>query len=332
MGKATEAKPGWWLSSRSENPRAALLLSKDTVYLSWASSCDAGPYHGWVMAYDSQTLKQKGTLNDSPDADDGGIWASDTGIAADPEGNVYAATGNGSFDAAKGGRDYGDTLLKLRLDSSGLAVRDYFTPFNEDHLNVTDSDLGSGGPVLLPDQRGPHPHLAIVGGKAPMLYVIDRDSMGHYNPDSDSHAVQTIPTNGGIFGAIAYWNQHVYLLSDADALRDYEVTNGKLTFKASSTFSLRDHAATPAVSANGDKDGIVWIVSSKGWNSPDRSAVLHAVDASNVAHEIYNSEQNPSRDRAGLALRFNIPTIVNGHVYIGAKHEVDVYGLLQPGR
>lgn len=315
-----------------ENPRAALLLSNGAVYLSWASSCDVGPYHGWVIAYDAQTLKQKAVFNDSPDADDGGIWASDTGIAADQDGNVYAETGNGRFDAAKGGRDYGDTLLKLHLDGSGLAVRDYFTPFNEQHLNVTDNDLGSGGPVLLPDQRGPHLHLAIVGGKAPMLYVIDRDHMDHFQPDSDSHAIQTIPTNGGIFGAGAYWNQNVYVLSDGDVLRDYQVTNGKLVYKASSTFSLRDHAATPAVSANGDKDGIVWVVSSKGWNSPDRTAALHAVDASNIAHELYNSEQNSSRDRAGLALRFNIPTIVNGHVYIGAKHEVDVYGLLPPRR
>jgi hypothetical protein len=188
--------------------------------------------------------------------------------------------------------------------------------------------LGSGGPVLLPDQHGPHPHVAIVGGKAPTLYLVDRDHMGHFEPDGDGQAIQTIPTKGGIFGAIAYWNQNVYLLSDGDVLRDYEVNNGKLVYKASSIFSLRDHAATPTVSADGDKGGIVWIVSSKAWNSPDRVAVLHAADASDVAHELYNSEQTPRRDSAGLALRFNIPTIVNGHVYVGAKREVDVYGLL----
>ena len=313
-----------------ENPRAALLLSHGSVYLSWASSCDVGPYHGWVMAYNAQTLRQEGVFNDSPDADDGGIWASDTGIAADKDGNVFAATGNGRFDAARGGRDYGDSLLKLRLDGSALRIGDYFTPFNADQLNAADNDLGSGGPMLLPDQRGLHPHLAIVGGKAPLLYLVDRDHLGHFQPDSDSHAVQTIPTRGGIFGSVAFWNQHVYLLSDGDVLRDYEVDNGRLVHKGSSMFSLQDHAATPSVSANGDRDGIVWIVSSKGWNSPDRTAVLHAVEASNVAHELYNSEQNANRDHAGLALRFNIPTIVNGHVYIGTKHEVDVYGLLSP--
>jgi len=309
-----------------ENSRAALLLSKGRVYLSWASSCDVGPYHGWVLAYDAQTLKQKAVFNDSPDADDGGIWESDTGIAADAEGNVFVATGNGRFDVAKGGRDYGDSLLKLA--GSDLGVVDYFTPYNAAVLNAEDNDLGSGGPMLLPAQRGEHAHLVVIGGKAPLLYLIDRDRMGHFQPDGNSHAVQTVPTKGGIFGAAAYWNHDVYLLSDGDALRDYDASNGRLVFKAASGFSLRDHAATPSVSANGDRDGIVWVVSSKGWNSPDRRAVLHAVDASDVAHELYSSEQNAERDRAGVALRFNIPTIVNGHVYIGAKREVDVYGLL----
>jgi hypothetical protein len=312
-----------------ENPRAALLLANGTVYLSWASSCDVGPYHGWVMAYDAQTLKQNSVFNVSPNADDGGIWASDTGIAADKDGSVYAATGNGQFDAAKGGRDYGDSLVKLNGQS--LRLSDYFTPFDADELNKNDNDLGSGGPMLLPDQPGPHPHLLVVGGKAPMIYVLDRDQLGHYRAQDNSHAVQTIKTNGGIFGSMAYWNHNVYVLSDGDALRDYQVTNGRLTFKALSNFRFADHAATPAVSANGNQNGIVWVLSSKGWNSPDRTAVLHAADASNVAHELYNSEQNAGRDRAGTALRFNVPTIVNGHVYIAAKREIDVYGLLPAG-
>jgi hypothetical protein len=319
-------------NSLRENPRAALLLANGTVFLSWGSSCDVGPYHGWVIAYDAQTLKQKGVFNGSPDADDSGIWASDTGIAADNDGNVYAATGNGRFDAAKGGRDYGDSLLKLSFDGRDLGLADYFTPFNADELNRNDDDLGSGGPMLLPDQPGPHPHLALIGGKAPLIYLLDRDRLGHFQPDSNSHAVQTISTPGGIFGSMAYWNHNVYVLTDSDALRDFEMKNGKLVFTASSSFKLKDHAATPAVSANGDKDGIVWVLGSKGWNSPDRTAVLHAADASNITHELYSSEQNAGRDRAGWALRFNMPTIVNGHVYVGTKREVDVYGLLPAGR
>jgi hypothetical protein len=315
-----------------ENPRAALLLSKGIVYLSWGSSCDVGPYHGWMIGYDAQSLKQRSMFNASPNADDSGIWASDTGPAADRDGNVFVATGNGSFDAAKGGRDFGDTLLKLRFDGQSLRQTDYFAPFNVGDLDASDNDLGSGGPMLLPDQPGPHPHLALIAGKGAMMYLLDRDHLGQYSSENNDHAVQTVPTAGGIFGSMAYWNHHVYVLSDGDSLRDYEVKNGKLAFKASSSFRFGDHAATPAISANGVRDGIAWVMSSKGWDSSDRVAVLHACDASNVAHELYNSNQNAPRDKAGKALRFNIPTIANGHVYVGAKGEVDVYGLLPAGR
>ncbi len=310
-----------------ENPRAALLLSKGMVYLSWGSSCDVGPYHGWVMAYDARSLKQRGIFNASPDGDDSGIWASDTGPAADNDGNIFVATGNGRFDAGKGGRDYGDSLLKLSFYGQSLRMQDYFAPFNVDELDADDNDLGSGGPMLLPDQAGPHPHLAVVGGKAPLIYVLDRDRLGHYHAESNRDVVQTIPTSGGIYGSMAYWNHHVYVLSDGDSLRDFEVELGKLSFRTSSRFRFEDHSATPVVSANGVNDGIVWVASSKGWNSPGRTAVLHACDASNVAHELYNSNLNAARDKAGYALRFNIPMIANGHVYLGARGEVDVYGL-----
>lgn len=315
-----------------ENPRAALLLANGLVYLSWASSCDVGPYHGWLMAYGAGSLRQAGVFNTSPDRDDSGIWASDTGPAADQHGNVFAATGNGHFDANDSGRDYGDTLLKLNFSGQRLQLVDYFAPFNVDALDANDGDLGSGGPMLLPEQPGPHPHLAVIGGKDPLIYVLDRDHLGHYHAGDNSHAVQTIRVHGGIFGSMAYWNHNVYVLSDSDALRDFAVDGGKLVLKASSSFRLADHGATPAVSANGDKDGIVWVLSSKGWNSPDRNAVLHACEAANVSHELYNSQQNAARDGAGVALRFNIPTIVNGHVYVGAKGEVDVYGLLSAKR
>jgi hypothetical protein len=311
-----------------ENPRAALLLSNGLVYLTWGSSCDVGPYHGWVMAYDARSLKQRAAFNTSPDADDSGIWASDTGPAADKDGNIFVATGNGQFDVASGGRDYGDTLLKLRSDGRTLKPADYFTPFNAHELDAKDHDLGSGGPMLLPDQSGQHPHLAVIGGKGPMIYVVDRDNLGHFHAGSNSHAVQTISISRGIYGSMAYWNHNVYVLSDHDSLRDFEVKDGKLIFKAASSFKLEDHAATPAVSANGSQNGIVWVMSSKGWNSPDRRAVLYAADASEVSHLLYASSQNADRDSAGYALRFNIPTIVNGHVYVGTKGEVDVYGLL----
>ena len=308
-----------------ENPRASLLLANGSVYLTWASSCDVGPYHGWVMAYDAHTLKQKAVFNASPDGDASGIWAGDTGPVADVRGNVFLATGNGRFDAVKGGRDYGDSLLKL--DGQSLKLHDYFAPFNVDELDADDKDLGSGGPVLLPPQSGPHPHLVVIAGKGGTIYLIDRDHMGHYQPNNDSHAVQTIPSPGaGVFGSMAYWNHNFYVLSNSsnDAIRQFVVHEGKLTIKSASGSRFPAICATPTVSANGVRDGVLWVLRS----NDDRNAVLYAFDAVDSSRLLYDSEQNPSRDRAGLSLRFNIPTIMNGHVYVGAKHEVDVYGLL----
>jgi len=312
-----------------ENPRAALTLANGSVYLTWASACDVGPYHGWAMAYDANTLKRKAVFVASPDGDDSGIWAGDTGPAIDASGNLFLATGNGRFDAAGGGRDYGDSLLKLNGQS--LRLNDYFAPFNVAKLDAEDQDLGSGGPLLLPTQPGPHPNLAVIAGKGGTIYLIDRDHMGHYHPGEDSHAVQTIPSSGGgIFGSMAYWNHNLYVLSDSahDALRQFSVSQGRLSLKTASGAGFPAAAATPVVSANGLKDGVLWVLHSKAWNADDTSAVLFAFDAIDTSRVIYASEQNPSRDRAGLALRFNIPMAINGHVYVGAKNEVDVYGLL----
>jgi hypothetical protein len=307
-----------------DNPRAALLLNRGSVYLTWASACDVGPYHGWVMSYGARSLKQKAVFNASPDGDDSGIWGGDTGPAADEAGNIFLATGNGLFDAGKGGRDYGDSLLKLNGET--LKLSDYFTPYNAANLDANDSDLGSGGPMLLPGQSGSHPHLAVVEGKGGILYLVDRDRMGHWQPGNDSHAVQTLALPGGVFGSMAYWNHHVYVLSDGDKLRQLAVTDGKLSFQAASAFP--GVSATPTLSANGLNDGIVWLLRSKTWRGADQPAALYAYDAADVSHELYNSEQNAGRDRPGLTLRFNIPMVVNGHVYVGAKREVDVYGLL----
>jgi hypothetical protein len=310
-----------------ELPRAALLLVNGQVILTWASSCDVKPYHGWVMAYDQNTLKQTAVFNTSPDAGEGGIWQSDNGPAADAQGNIFVATGNGKFTANANGHDYGDSLLKLGVEHGNLVVRDYFTPASEKAMNASDQDLGSGGPILIPDQPGPHPHLAVIGGKNGVLFVLDRDHLGHYQ-NGDSSLIQVLRLGDGIYSAPAYWNGHLYVLASGDYLSDFVVDHGHVADRPAIKGSRRfaNPGATPAVSANGTRNGIVWVIETKVWNDfTDRTAVLHAYDANNVEHELYNSEENSSRDRAGAAMRFTTPTIVNGHVYVGAKGEVDVY-------
>jgi len=311
-----------------ENPRAALLLANGALYLTWASSCDVDPYHGWVMAYDPQTLAQKAVLNLTPDGSEGGIWASDTGPAADASGNVYVPTGNGTFNAESGGRDYGDSVLKLGLDGSSLTVRDYFTPHDQAQLSNTDADVGSSGPLLLPDQLGTHRHLLLQPTKGSMIYVIDRDRMGKFHSYADG-IVQTIHMRGGGYGAMAYWNGHAYFAASDDYLSDYAVKNGEFTLNNSSGKKFENPGATPSVSADGNKNGIVWAIATKTWNGSDQAAILYAYDAKDIRQPLYTSEQNSERDRAAMATRFVIPLVINGRVYFGARGEVEVYGLLQ---
>jgi len=311
-----------------ENPRASLLLVNGVVVLTWASSCDREPYHGWVMTYDPETLTQRAVLNVTPDGDQGGIWASDTGPAADAGGNIYVPTGNGTFDAATEGRDYGDSVLKLALDGSSIVVRDYFTPYNQAHLSDADDDVGSSGPTLLPDQPGPHPHLLLQPTKGSVIYVIDRDQMGQFHSDGDA-VVQRIRMAGGGYGAMAYWNGHVFFASSDDFLRDYVVENGRLTLNKISRTKFENPGATPSISASNTQNAVVWAVATRTWNGEDQRAVLYAFDAKNIEQPIYTSETNSKRDRAALATRFVIPVVVNGRVYVGARGEVDVYGLLK---
>lgn len=315
---------------RRGNPRAALLLTRGKVVLSWASSCDVGPYHGWIMAYDAQTLARVAVFNTTPDGAEGGIWQGDAGLAADERGRIYAITGNGTFDASTGGRDYGDTVLQLSLDGNTFSVTDYFTPFDQQRLQEADGDLGSGASLLLPRQAGAHPQLLFFGGKGGGVYLLDRDHLGHFDETGNAHAVQTLRAPGMVMGASAYWNGHVYSLWSDDVVKSFELRNGRVSDAPVSAGShvFADPGATPTLSANGDRDGIVWVVETKTWNGSDRPAVLHAYDALDLKHELFSSETNARRDRAGDAVRFALPTVVQGRVYIGTKGQVDVYGLL----
>jgi hypothetical protein len=182
--------------------------------------------------------------------------------------------------------------------------------------------------LLIPPQPGAPSGLVLVGGKDGNLYVLDRGHLGKYQESNNSHAVQVIRFRDGIYSAPAYWNGHVYILASGDYLSALALDHGKLSGKVMGAQRFHNSGATPAISANGTSNGIVWLIESKTWNGADRPAILHAYDAANIARELYNSEQNSARDSVGLTLRFTIPAVVNGRVYVDAKHKVDVYGLL----
>lgn len=313
------------------NQRPALLLSNAQVFVSWASHCDLGSYHGWLMSFDKNTLRPSGVFVDTPNGYEGGLWGGGSGTAADSSGSLYAATGNGDYRVTGNGTDYGDSVLRLNWSSSGISVRDYFTPWDQQTLDQNDIDVGSGGVVLLPDQSAPHPHLLIQVGKEGTIDLIDRDNMGRFHSGSDDQIVQTLPyAVGRMFGAPAFWNNNAYFGTWNDHLKLFafnpqtELLSTAPNSVSPEVFSFP--GPTPAISSNGTNNGIAWIVESDTY--PSGNAVLRAYSATNLASEIYNSQQNAGRDQAGLAVKFVPPTTADGHVFVAGQNQVAMYGLL----
>ncbi len=309
--------------------RSGLLLSNGKIYLAWASYCDNTPFHGWVMAYDKTTLQQNGVWVATPNGEDGGIWMSGTGIAADASGNLFLATGNGTFETSGSPVDFGDSIMKMTFSGSTFNVIDYFTPYDEQYMDGNDADLGSGGVLLLPDQHGSHIHELVQAGKEGSIYLVDRDNMGHFHSTDNSQIVQNITGQiGPLFSAPAYWNNNVYFGALGDNLKSFSLSNGLLSTAPTSRSptTLGSPGPTPTISAHDDSNAILWAVDT----SQNNDAVLHAYDATNLALELYNSNQNWARDSVGLPVKFAVPTVANGKVYVGAAGQVSVYGILTP--
>jgi hypothetical protein len=320
--------------------RAALLLSQGTIYVSFTSHCDSPPYSGWVMAYSASALAQTAVLNVAPNSGGSGpaIWMSGGGPAADAAGNVYLLTANGAFETTldtngfPSHQDYGNAFLKLTLSGSSLAVSDYFTVTDTLAASNQDKDLGSGGVLLLPDladSGGTVRHLAVGAGKDGNLYVVSRDSLGKFSGNANNIWQQVSGalgdgSSGGIWSTPAYFNGSLYYGPVSDNLKAFSVSAAKVstssTSRSATAFTYPGTA--PAVSANGTQNGIVWA------HENTNPAVLHAYEASDLSHELYNSSQAANgRDNFGAGNKFITPTIADGMVFVGTQSGVAVFGL-----
>jgi hypothetical protein len=317
--------------------RAALLLSRGVIYTSWTSHCDVPPYSGWVIAYSQSTLARTAVFNAAPNSGGAGpaIWMSGGGPAADSTGNVYLLTANGAFETALDPNgfpnlgDYGNSFLKLSAAGGALTVADYFTMYNEVSESSADQDLGSGGILLLPDltdSGGAVRHLAVGAGKDGNLYVVSRDSLGKFSASLNNIWQQLSGVlGGGIFSTPAYFNRALYYGPVGAALTAFTVKNAQLSSAPSSTTAntFTYPGTSPAVSANGSSDGIIWA------HENSAPAVLHAYDASNLGRELYNSSQaSGGRDQFGAGNKFITPMIADGKVFVGTQGGVAVFGLL----
>ncbi len=313
--------------------RAGLLLLNGTLYTAWTSHCDIPPYTGWIMAYNAKTLAQSSVLNVTPNGNDGSIWMAGSALAADSANNIYFLDANGTFDTTLNASgfpvngDFGNAFVKLS-PSSGLAVADYFALFNTVAESDADQDLGSGGVLLLPDltdNTGETWHLAVGAGKDTNIYVVNRDNMGKFSSGSNNiyqELAGAVP--GGVWGMPAYFNSTIYYGAAGNTMKSFAINNARFastpTSHTGTTFTYP--GSTPSVSANGSSNGIVWA------HENTTPAVLHAYDATNLSHELYNSNQAGTRDQFGAGNKFITPTIANGKVYVGTTNGVAVFGLL----
>src|SRR5580704_17418281 len=331
-----------------ENQRAGLLLENGHVVIGWSSHCDISPWHGWIMSYSAGTLTQEGAFNTSADGSANGVWMSGGGLAADANGNIFFATGNGSWN---GTTDYGDSIVKLGPPSGGsFPVVDYFTPYNQSSLSGGDTDVASGGLVLLPNLASGQQLLTQMG-KEGKMYLIDRNNMGKYcvndNPPCngrDPNIVQEIPgATAGVWGTPAYWNGSVYWGGGSDGggpdnlkAFSFNANNSGLIStspisESAKAFSFS--APSPTISANGNTNGILWGLDNSAFGSTcsggSNCQVLYGYDATNLANMLYNSSQAANnRDVPGGAVKFATPIVANGKVYVGSQLKVSAYGAI----
>jgi hypothetical protein len=339
--------------ARQENQRCGLALVNGVVYLAWAGHEDVPPYYGWIMgySYNGTAFTQASILNVTPNAGQGGIWMSGGAIAADST-SLYAITGNGGFDASSPtapNNDYGDSLLQL---TSTLTVTHYFTPSDQALDNSQDQDFGAGGAVVLADlPAGPKRHLILGGGKDGTVFVLDRDNLGGAQALSANNpsAVQQVLMNNEIFATGAFWSNTFYIAAVGSTLNSYSLNPmvPQFALASHSAATYRFPGGTPSVSAAGTQNGIVWILDTSAYCTLQTTngcgpAVLHAYDATDLTKELWSSAMAAAgTDAAGHAVKFAVPTIANGKVYVGTRGnnaggtlgsttisgELDVYGL-----
>ena len=324
-----------------ENQRPALAFYNGYVYLGFGAHGDNGPWHGWLFAYKASSLEQTAALCLTPNGSGAGIWASGAGFPIDdgaPGGRMFLVTGNGTrstippFDANS---EMGESIIALSLENGGLKPIDAFTPFNYQILNNHDWDLGAGGVLMVPDQQGTHPHVLVQAGKEGRVIVLDRDKLGGYaaGASSNTNALQDIstitPQSKGFWATPAYWNGNIYLWPEANAAMLFKMNTGVMDPEPDSKSTITSAFPTPtfSISSNGTQNGIAWAVRADQFNT-NGPAVLYAWDANDLKNTLYESDSKPTRDSAGPANKFSIPVVTNGKVYVAARGQIDVYGLL----
>ena len=325
--------------SLHENQCAALALSGGNILVAFGSHGDVDPFHGWLLAYNANTLAQIAVFNTTPNSPPsrGGFSEAGAAPSIDANGTIFGATGLGVFDANSAtapNTEYAQTLLRLSVNAAvgKFAVVDSFTPFNQSAMTIRNQNSGSSGVLLLPNQGSGPAHLAVMGGESGVLYLVNRDNLGGFTPSGPDKVQAALNLNGAIYGTPVFWQGALYTTATGQNLSAYPISNGALpaTPIMLSPEAFAFPAPSPVISANGASNAIVWVIDSGGYGANSAAAtpaILRAYDAANLGNELYNSAAN-NADAAGLAVKFTVPTVANGKVYVGTQGELSVYGPL----
>ncbi|HSM87166.1 MAG TPA: hypothetical protein VLT16_13485 [Candidatus Limnocylindrales bacterium] len=341
-----------------ENQRPGLVELNGKILIAWGSFSDFGTYHGWIMAYDAKTLQQIAVFNSTPQfqANDitagpiahgggGSFWQGGASPAIDSDGNIYVVAADGSFNADQGGQNFGDSVLKLRLNGNTFQVVDWFAPSNQACINAANLDFGSGGFALLPPEVSSTHKLGVASSKEGRLYLLDLGNLGKLNPSGDTQIPQALlvgsqgctattgpgaddsPAWNRLYGNVSYWNGNIYAAPSNTTLKQYQFQNGVLAAApvAASATAYGERGGNTVVSSNGKQAGIVWAYE----KTPTGHAVLHAYDAASVSRELWNSDMNRARDGLTGAVPFGTPVVVNGRVIATSQNNATIYGMLR---
>jgi len=307
--------------------RPGLALANGLLYIAFGSRADMDGFHGWLMSYDATTLAQVSVVSTTPDGFGASIWQAGRAPAFDANGNIYVATGNGDFD---GSVNFGESVLKF--SGADLTLLDWYTPDTWSALNANDKDLGSGGVILIPNSNQ-----LVASGKSGDLFVIEGNSMGHLGPKITS-TVQNIQANQTGTFDMALWNNPsgpiLYVQEFRGNLDAYQVVNGKIsgTKLTEAVAATQTNFAGITISGNPSTpaSAIVWHTTADNTTS-QQPGTLHAYDASNLSHELWNSNLVPA-DALGRFAKFVPPTVANGKVFVPTfSDELVIYGLLSGG-
>jgi hypothetical protein len=308
--------------------RPGLTFDGNNLVIAFGSFGDVAPFHGWILTYNVNSLKQTGVFNDTPNGSDGGIWNSGAPIQVDSQGYLFTATGNGTFDTKlnrqglPGRGDYGDSVLKLAIvpgykgpNGTGIKVVGYFTPDNQAALNIDDKDLASSGVLLLPNGWGgpAHPNLLLASGKFGTIYVINRDDMGQFHKHSDDVVEELPGVMMASYDTPAFFDNTIYYAGVGDVVKAFTLKNGQLVETGHSTNSLPYPGANPEISSNGTANPIVWVISAANQ--------LIAYDATNLSVQLWSGNLS-------LYSEFSVPDFTSdGHVEVGASDLLIGFGL-----